>query len=105
MADRVLLSTLLTNLETEMRESGLWETQSPPSSAYDSKAPFFFDTMNFAQWLQWVFIARFRAILDAGHPLPQSCEVAPMAEEYFQHLDVQSDPILRLIRRFDEEFR
>lgn len=104
MADRVLLSTLLINLETEMRVAGLWESQSPPASAFDSQAPFFFDTMNFAQWLQWVFIARFKAILDGNRPLPQSCDVAPMAEEYFLQLDVYSDPILGLLRRFDQEF-
>ena len=104
MADRELLVSLLINLETEMRDVGMWESQAPPVSAFESQLPFSYDTMNFSQWLQWVFIARFRAILDGEHPLPGSCEVAPMAEEYFKHLDVYSDPILGLLRRFDEEF-
>lgn len=104
MADKELLLSLLANLETEMREIDLWEAQSPPSAAFDSQLPFSYDTMNFSQWLQWVFVARFRAILDGEHPLPPSCEVAPMAEEYFRELAVYSDPIVGLLRRFDEQF-
>jgi len=104
MANRVLLLSLLANLETEMRDIDLWETQSPPPSAFESELPFFYDTMNLGQWLQWVFIARFRAILEGEHPLPSNCEVAPMAEEYFKDLDVYADPILGLLRRFDQEF-
>lgn len=105
MADRELLLSLLINLETELREIGLWDAHSPPTSAFESQLPFFYDTMNFGQWLQWVFVARFRAILDGEHPLPPSCDVAPMAEEYFKELDVYSDPIVGLLRRFDEEFK
>ncbi|MEE2731504.1 MAG: YqcC family protein [Pseudomonadota bacterium] len=105
MADRELLLSLLLNLETEMREMDLWESQSPPAEAFESQLPFFYDTMNFSQWLQWVFVARFRAILEGPHPLPPSCEVAPMAEEYFAELEVYSDPVVGLLRRFDEEFK
>lgn len=104
MADRELLLSLLANLETEMREIDLWEAKSPPAAAFDSQLPFFYDTMNFGQWLQWVFVARFRAILEGEHSLPPNCEVAPMAEEYFKELDVYSDPIVGLLRRFDEQF-
>lgn len=104
MVDRELLSSLLHNLETEMRAVDLWEAQSPPISAFESQLPFFYDTMNFSQWLQWVFIARFRAILDGGHLLPGACDVAPMAEEYFKELDIYADPILGLLRRFDQQF-
>ncbi|AUM11565.1 YqcC family protein [Ketobacter alkanivorans] len=104
MPDRDLLLALLANIETEMREIDLWEAQSPPTSAFESQLPFFYDTMNFSQWLQWVFVARFRAILEGQHPLPPTCEVAPMAEEYFKELDIYSDPVLGLLRCFDEEF-
>ena len=104
MADKELLLSLLINLETEMRDIDLWEIQPPPVEAFESQLPFFYDTMNFSQWLQWVFIARFKAILEGGHLLPTSCEVAPMAEEYFKELDVYSDPVVGLLRRFDEQF-
>ena len=104
MADRTLLLALLINLETEIREMGLWEPQSPPASAFDSQVPFCYDTMNFAQWLQWVFIARFRAILEGSHPLPQNCDVVPMAEEYFSKMELNSDAIVSLLRQLDQEF-
>ncbi|MAR92375.1 MAG: YqcC family protein [Pseudomonadota bacterium] len=104
MTDRRLLTALLTNVETEMRELELWEEQSPPPSAFASELPFFYDTMTFSQWLQWVFVARFRALLEGQHPLPPSCEVAPMAEEYFKDLEVYADPLIGLLRRFDAQF-
>lgn len=102
MADRELMLALLKNLETEMRDVNLWETATPQASAFDSQLPFFYDTMSFNQWLQWVFVPRFRAILEGGHSLPGKCDVAPMAEEYFKEQDVYGDPIVGLLRRFDE---
>lgn len=104
MADRELMLVLLENLETEMRTAALWEPTAPTAGAFESKLPFFYDTMTFTQWLQWVFVARFRAILEGGHSLPASCDVAPMAEEFFKGLDVCADPIIGLLRRFDAQF-
>lgn len=96
---------LLINLEMEMRKAELWENQPPPHPAFQSDLPFSCDTMTFSQWLQWVFVARFRAILEGGHSLPSECEVTPMAEEYFRELELFSEPITDLLRRIDEQFR
>ena len=104
MADTSLLLALLANLETEMRAVDLWQHESPPSSAFESSLPFCYDTMNFSEWLQWVFVARFRQMLEQGMPLPSSCEVAPMAEEYFKNMDVYADPIMGLLKQFDAQF-
>lgn len=104
MADRMLLLALLANLETELRELDLWEMQSPTAAAFDSQLPFYYDTMNFNQWLQWVFVARFRALLETDYPLPGQCDVVPMAEEYFKQLEVYADPILALLKQFDDQF-
>ena len=104
MADRELMLSILTNLETELKELELWESVSPPVQAFESELPFFHDTMVFPQWLQWVFIARFRAILEGSHVLPGQCDVAPMAEEYFKTTELYADPIVGLLRRFDEQF-
>lgn len=105
MADRDLLYALLTNLETEMRAVGLWQQSPPDNAAFESQLPFCYDTMNFGQWLQWVFMTRFRAILEANLPLPGECGIAPMAEEYFSQLEVYSDPVVELLRRFDDQFQ
>ena len=104
MADRDILLTLLQEIENEMRRLALWESVSPPPSAYESQLPFFYDTMNFSQWLQWVFIARFRAIIAGNHPLPGACNVSVMAEEAVKGLDRPASYLIELLARFDAEF-
>ena len=104
MTKRAQLICLLDNLQTEMDQQGLWEQQAPAPSAFDSSTPFFADTMAFSQWLQWVFIGRFRAILDADHPLPGQCDVSPMAEEALKGMDQDVSEIIDLLKRFDEHF-
>ncbi|WP_297765158.1 YqcC family protein [uncultured Alcanivorax sp.] len=104
MTKRAQLICLLDNLQTEMDQQGLWEQQAPAPSAFDSSTPFFADTMAFSQWLQWVFIARFRAILDADHPLPGQCDVSPMAEEALKGMEQDVSEIIDLLKQFDEHF-
>lgn len=104
MPDRKVMLALLQDLEAELRALSLWESVVPPAEAFESSLPFFFDTMVFNQWLQWVFIARFRAIIEGGHSLPASCMVASMAEEAFRELDVNGAEIVALLRRFDALF-
>lgn len=104
MADRSAMLKLLQEIETEMRGLSLWETVAPPADAFDSQLPFCFDTMRFSQWLQWVFVARFRAIIAGGHRLPESCGVANMAEEALRELDVQTDALVVLLKAFDAQF-
>lgn len=101
---RDALKKILVELETEMRERDLWEGSPPPPDAFDSTTPFCADTMDFSQWLQWVFIARFRALLGGGHPLPAVCDISPMAEEALRGLDADTDGILRLLAGFDAYF-
>ncbi|MCG8393159.1 MAG: YqcC family protein [Pseudomonadales bacterium] len=104
MTRRAQLISLLDDLQDELDQQGLWETQPPPPTAFDSATPFFADTMDFSQWLQWVFIARFRAILEADHPLPGQCDVAPMAEEALKEMDEDVTEIINLLKQFDDHF-
>ena len=101
---RTALKNLLAELEAEMRARDLWEGTPPPPEAFDSATPFCADTLAFTQWLQWVFVARFRALLGGGHPLPGVCDIAPMAEEALKGLDVETDTLLRLLIEFDSYF-
>lgn len=101
---RTALKEILAELEAEMRRRNLWEGSPPPPEAFDSATPFFADTMDFSQWLQWVFIARFRALLGGGHALPAVCDISPMAEEALRDLEADTDAILRLLARFDAYF-
>lgn len=101
---RQALRGLLDDIQVELQSLGLWETCPPEPAAYRSTTPFFADTMRFTQWLQWVFIARFRALLEDNHPLPAQCDVAPLAEETLRDLPEDTDRLMALIRDFDDHF-
>lgn len=101
---RTRLLELLDQLQTELQRLDLWETAPPAPEAFQSQTPFFADTLAFTQWLQWVFIARFRAILEGHHPLPAQCDVAPLAKETLRDLDRPTDHLVSLLQRFDAHF-
>ena len=105
MSDRTqIMLSLLNKIEDFMRASNLWETVSPPPAAFESQQPFCVDTMVFSQWLQWIFIARFRAILEGGHPLPEACGIAVMAEEALKGMEIDLGQMLIMLREFDSLF-
>ncbi|MCH2558937.1 MAG: YqcC family protein [Alcanivorax sp.] len=101
---RQALAGLLNDMQAEMEGLRLWDTLPPEPAAFQSATPFFADTMKFTQWLQWVFIARFRAILAEDHPLPAQCDVAPLAEETLRDVPEDTDRLVALIRDFDAHF-
>lgn len=101
---RQQLNELLDALEREMRARDLWQGTPPPRDAFDSNVPFFADQMAFTEWLQWVFVARFRAIVEGGHPLPDNCQVAPMAEEALRGMDTDVSRITTLLVEVDMLF-
>lgn len=70
----------LQQLEAEMRTASLWSAQAPSPEAMASTMPFMYDTLQIEQWLQWVFVPRMHALLDAQAPLPDSCSIHPLAE-------------------------
>jgi uncharacterized protein YqcC (DUF446 family) len=80
---RERVASLLGELESALRAAGLWEAAHPDHVALDSAQPFCVDTLRLPQWLQWVFLPRMRALLDARAPLPARCGIAAMAEMYF----------------------
>jgi len=95
----------LDQIETELRRLKLWDDNNPPPpEAFDSELPFFCDTMTFEEWLQWVFLARFRALLEGNHPLPDACQVAPMAEEYYSQSALDTRGLLAALAAFDDIF-
>lgn len=63
-----------------MREASLWGAQPPSEQAMASTMPFMYDTLQVEEWLQWVFVPRLHAMLDAGAAWPASCSVQPLAE-------------------------
>ncbi|MDP4548791.1 MAG: YqcC family protein [Marinobacter sp.] len=85
----------LLQIELELRTLGAWQEQPLPPEAFESTQPFCLDTMSFPQWLQFVFVARMKVLLEAGQPLPSVSGIAPMAEEYFR---ARSESGARLIQ-------
>lgn len=63
-----------------MQQAALWQAQPPQQQALASTMPFMCDTLHIEQWLQWVFVPRLHALLDAGAALPGACSVHPLAE-------------------------
>lgn len=95
------LAEMLIDVEKELRELRLWQSESPPPEALASTQPFAVDYLNFAQWLQFIFIPRLYVMIEARAPLPTNCGVAPMAEEYFSVLNLHSEPLVGHLRRID----
>ncbi len=93
---------LMQALEDEMRRLGLWETCPPAEEALNSVFPFCYDTLEFTQWLQWIFIPRTRSIMDRGMPMPARSEIQPLAEMAYAEMEsVDTRVLLRLIGDFD----
>lgn len=96
------LALLLVEIEGSLRGLSLWDAAPPAPERLASEVPFCHDTLEFYQWLQWIFIPRFRALLDGGLPLPAACAIAPLAEQTFAELAADTDPLVAQLRRFDE---
>lgn len=75
-----LIIQRLEQVEAIMHEHNLWQTAAPDVQAFTSEQPFFLDTLQPLEWLQWVLIPRVRAIIDARQPLPKNFAVAPYFE-------------------------
>ncbi|NMT65373.1 YqcC family protein [Marinobacter orientalis] len=89
----------LLQIETELRRMGAWETDPPPDEALQSTKPFAVDTLEFTQWLQFVFVWRMKVLIENEQPLPEVSGMAPMAEEHFRG---RSESGRRLVRELAE---
>ncbi|MEE4659381.1 MAG: YqcC family protein [Halieaceae bacterium] len=78
------VAELLIDVELHLRQLGLWQAESPPAEAFESTQPFFIDTLDFEQWLQFVFLPTMYQLIEDEADFPTECAIAPMAEEYFR---------------------
>lgn len=95
------ISQLMRELEAEMRTLGLWSGMPPSAEAMSSVMPFMYDTLRFHEWLQWVFVPRTQALIDAGRTLPGNCHIHPLAELELAKLDIEQGRLLEIILRID----
>ncbi len=98
----IAVAEILIDVEKELRELRLWEFDSPSEEALASTQPFAIDTLNFPQWLQFIFIPRLYFMVEHRLPLPNVSGVKPMAEEYFSVLNLSSVPLIAHLERMDK---
>lgn len=92
---------LLLELEEELRALSWWESQAPAAQALQSQEPFCVDTLEFAQWLQWVFIPRMHSIIQTGQALPSQCAIYEMAEVVYREQLSTVTCLLGCLKRID----
>jgi uncharacterized protein YqcC (DUF446 family) len=97
----IAVAEILIDIEQELRQLQLWEQEPPSAAALASTAPFAIDTLNFPQWLQFIFIPRLHKLIEMNAALPAVSGVTPMAEQYFQVLDLHSAPLLTHLQKID----
>ncbi|WP_075185776.1 YqcC family protein [Teredinibacter haidensis] len=96
------ITTLLRDLEVELRKLEWWQPFQPSAEALASLQPFCMDTLSFSQWLQFVFISRMDMLIAADQPLPVACAIAPMGEEAFAGQTPAVETLLQILKRIDK---
>jgi uncharacterized protein YqcC (DUF446 family) len=81
---RTDITELLIDIESELRQLGLWDRVPPSPKALASDQPFCVDTLTLPQWLQFIFLPALYQLLEDDQALPAHCGIAPMAEEFFR---------------------
>lgn len=85
----------------ELQKIALWQTSPPNPDAFLSEQPFALDTMQAHEWLQWIFIPRMRALIEANANLPQFA-LHPYFEEALKDEEANFHNLLNLIKQLDE---
>lgn len=96
VADQLLL------IERELRMLGWWSEVSPSAEALASVEPFSVDTLDFSQWLQWIFLPRMKLILEQDLPLPNASGILAMAEMVYSGNPGQTRELRQSLARFDQ---
>jgi uncharacterized protein YqcC (DUF446 family) len=91
----------LLQIEAELRQLGWWAQSPPDARALASQEPFCVDTLDFAEWLQWVFLPRMHSIIEHDQPLPAASAICEMAEVRFREQLREVRQLLELLRAFD----
>lgn len=94
----------LIKLEQLLKAQELWQEFPPSSEELSSDKPFAVDTLRLEQWLQFIFIPRFQALLEANLPLSQKMAIAPYAQEAFKNYAQPTAEIEQLLEEMDGLF-
>lgn len=97
------IALLLNQIEVELRQLQLWSPLPPDSAALASTLPFCCDTLSFAQWLQFVFLPRMRALVEGRQPLPTKSGISAMAEEALAPITADKVLLIQRIAELDQQ--
>jgi len=89
-------------IERELRVQGWWDEVSPSTEALSSVEPFSVDTLDFHQWLQWIFLMRMKQILEQDLPLPNASGIMEMAEMVYASRPLESLGLRNALKKFDQ---
>lgn len=101
---RIILA--MSNIQIELKKLNLWSDGSnkPSNEAFLSNSPFFMDTMEFHQWLEFVLIPRFTLMVQNNEPLPQGVQIHPYAQEIYRGKWQEYKELITKLREFDKLF-
>lgn len=74
------VEALLQRLECVLRQCQLWSSKVPSERALTSQAPFACDTLDFHQWLQFIFIPKLAELVKNNKSLANGMGLLPMGE-------------------------
>lgn len=97
------LKSLLIDLEAQLHALGCWDAESPGSEALASTAPFAVDTMEFYQWLQWIFIPKMHDLIERELLITMACGIAPMAEQWAGMRGFEANELIAVLSKIDTQ--
>src|ERR1043165_6839605 len=92
----------LGEIETEMRQIGMWRSESLSPEQYQFHQAFAMDTMTFSQWLQFIFIPKVKEAAKANQ-FPTKSQVGAQAVREFDAIPA-ADRLVTLLSEFDDLF-
>ncbi|RJX78687.1 YqcC family protein [Pseudomonas sp. LS-2] len=95
IADQLLL------IERELRVLGWWQEIPPSDEDLSSREPFCVDTLDFDQWLQWIFLPRMKTILEHDLALPNASGILEMAQMVYASRAQETRRLQELLAQFD----
>lgn len=96
------LKSLLMDLEAQLHLLGCWDKQSPGGEALASTSPFAIDTLEFYQWLQWIFIPKMHDLIERKLLVTMACGITPMAEQWAAMRGFKAEQLLKVLAEIDQ---
>lgn len=99
---RSAIAALLIDLEAGLRQLDLWSDVSPSQEALTSEQPFAMDSLEFEEWLQFIFLPTIYDVLESDGALPDRCAIAPMAEETVGKKALPTKSLISTLKELDQ---